>query len=271
MKQKPSSHLTPKLFFAKKSLGQNFLVDPRVKQKIAAACELNRKDVVLEIGPGQGSLTELIAPHVDHVFVIEKDYQLVEQLPQRLNHSNITIIHADVLQHPFESLPDNLKLIGNLPYNIATPIIEKIIHYRRKFSTFYLVLQLEHGQRLAAQPSTKDYGSFTCFVQYYCDIKILFKIKSTAFRPMPKVESCFIRLNFLKQPRYAVKDERILFNLIQKAFQQRRKTIVNSLSRMIEKKKVEKILKELNINLQWRAENLSLEDYVKIVNHLPSL
>jgi len=277
----------------KKELGQNFLVDKHIQQKIIQACELNAEDVVVEIGPGQGVLTQLIAPHVKQLTCVETDRDLIE--PLRMSFPNVPpgrdpaaavtligpsfrtlagarnpveIIHADFLKWNMEDLPDGIKVIGNIPYYISTPIIEKLIENRAKVSMAFLTVQLEFGQRLTSKPGGKDYGSLSCFAQYYADIKMLFKIKNTCFKPVPKVDSCFLRLTMRPRPQEIASDEEFLFKLIQTAFQQRRKNIVNSLKGLVGKEKLEESLKALNINLNARPENLTLSNYINLCNRL---
>lgn len=253
-------------FIPKKSLGQNFLINTNIAERIVDSSHLTSTDIVLEIGPGKGALTHGLAQRCKNVWAVEKDKKLADQLQIDFKDSNVHIVCDDILKYPFESLPNNIKVIGNLPYNIATPIIEKIINYRQKFQTVYITVQLEYGQRLAAKPGTKSYGSFSCFVQYHMEPKILFKIKNSAFQPIPKVQSCFLRLAILNEPKQKADNSDFLFKLIRSCFGQRRKTIRNSLSGMLDKESVPSLLKKLDINPKLRAENLSLEDYVRISN-----
>jgi 16S rRNA (adenine1518-N6/adenine1519-N6)-dimethyltransferase len=246
----------------KKSLGQNFLNDIRIQQKIIQACELKADDVVVEIGPGQGVLSRLIAPQVKKLICVETDRDLIESLRSEL--PTVEIVHADFLKW---DLPSGIKVIGNIPYYISTPIIEKLIEERAKVSTAFLTVQLEFGERLAATPGGKDYGSLSCFAQYYAGIKLLFKIKNTCFKPAPKVDSCFLRLEIRPFADKAV-DEEFLFKLIQTAFQQRRKNIVNALKGLTGKEKLEEALIALSIDLNARPENLSLSNYIKLSNVL---
>ena len=256
-------------FFAKKSLSQNFLVNRHVVERIVESCDLKKNDVVVEIGPGRGAITWLIAQRVKKLIVIEKDERWIkelEEVKQRDQKDNITIIHGDILRYPLEKISENFKVIGNLPYHIATPIVERIIELKSQCHDAYMMLQWEHGQRLMAQPHNKDYGSLTCFVQYYTQPKMLFKIPNTAFSPQPKVQSCFLHLQLLKEPLSKANDEELLFKIIRQAFDQRRKMIQNSLSPLIPQDKLLPLLKECQINSQVRAENLKLEDYVRIAN-----
>ena len=250
----------------KKYLGQNFLVDPNIRQKIVSSCELKPTDIILEIGPGRGALTKMIAPLVKETIAIEKDKDLIDPLKEEFKNTNVTIVHADILKYPFLNLPFHVKAVGNLPYNIATAVIEKLLLHREHFDGCYLTVQLEHANRLTARPHTKDYGSFSCFVQYYAEIKKLFRIKNTAFWPAPKIQSCFIKMIPFKEAPFKTLDERFLFKVIQKAFNQRRKTIRNSLSKLIDKENLLPALKTLHISPQSRAENLSLQDFIDIAD-----
>jgi len=251
----------------KKDLGQNFLTDIRIQQKIIQACDLQSEDVVVEIGPGQGVLTRLIAPMVKKLICVETDRDLIEPLRSSLP-SSAEIVHADFLKWDMGHLPSGIKVIGNIPYYISTPIIEKLIKDRTRISAAFLTVQLEFGQRLTAKAGGKDYGSLSCFAQYYADIKMLFKIKNTCFKPAPKVDSCFLSMLMRPQPEGLASDEEFLFKLIQTAFQQRRKNIVNSLKGLVGKDKLEESLKEFGINPNARPENLTLSNYIKLSNRL---
>jgi 16S rRNA (adenine1518-N6/adenine1519-N6)-dimethyltransferase len=278
----------------KKYLGQNFLTDLRIEQKIIGACDLKPEDVVVEIGPGRGALTRLIAPKVKRLICVEKDRDLIEPLRchfrssfchsrerssyrtlgPHAGHSQelavargnpVEIIHADFLKW---HLPSGVKIIGNIPYYISTPIIEKLIQDRSKILSAFLTVQLEFGQRLVAKPGSKDYGSLSCFAQYYVEVKMLFKIKNTCFKPTPKVDSCFLRFKMRAQPQEKAANEDFLFKLIQTAFQQRRKTIVNSLKRLVGKEQLEESLEDLGIDPSVRPENLTLSNYIGLSNRL---
>lgn len=253
-------------FSPKKSLGQNFLINPNVVERIMASCDLKPTDIVLEIGPGKGALTHPLSSRAKKIIAIEKDDHLAAQLKQTFKDTNVEIIHDDILKYPFDGLPNDVKIIGNLPYNIATPIIEKTLNHRQKFTTFYMTVQLEYGQRIAAKPNNKSYGSLSCFVQYFAEPKILFKIKNSSFQPIPKVQSCFLQLDLLKKPKHKAQDEDCLFRIIRACFSQRRKTVQNTLSTIIHKERTRELLQALDINPKLRAENISLEKYVQISN-----
>ncbi|MDE2027294.1 MAG: ribosomal RNA small subunit methyltransferase A [Candidatus Omnitrophica bacterium] len=245
---------------AKKHLGQNFLIDGRIQQKIIQACDLKADDIIVEIGPGQGALTRLMASDVKRLIAVETDRDLIESLCSNL--PSVEIVHADFLKWDMGHLPDGIKVIGNIPYYISTPIIEKLIENRKRISTAFLTVQLEFAERLAAKPGGKDYGSLTCFVQYYMDVKVLFRIKNTCFRPSPKVDSCCVRLDMKHQLQDV--DEKFLFKLIQTAFQQRRKTIINSLKGMVDKEMLGKALADLGIKSNARPEQLTLSNYIEL-------
>ncbi len=260
-----------KKFSAKKHLGQNFLVDPRVREKIISACDLRPEDIVLEIGPGKGLLTKAIAALVKEVIAVEKDYALIGELKQIFKDTNVRIVEQDILKYPFASLPQGIKIIGNLPYNIATAIIEKVILECPQLNSFYMMVQREHAQRLMAKPHTKEYGSFTCFVRYYAQVEKMFDVKNTAFRPIPKVRSSFIHLNFHTPPKYKTKNEKFLFKMIRQAFLYRRKTLPNTLTHLIEKEYLVSILEKIGIDPRSRPENLSLEDFIKLSEKIAAI
>ena len=263
MKPSDSKSLSPK-----KSLGQNFLVSEHMQDKIIQACELRQDDIVLEIGPGKGALTMKITPMVKQLFAVEKDPRMSDYLSQKEFETSVTILNEDFLKFNFDVLPagQRIKVVGNLPYNVATPIIEKILADRRRFSSFYMTVQLEYGQRLCADINSKDYGSLSCFVQMYSDPTFLFRIKNTAFFPKPKVESCFLKLDILDQPKYDVRDEEALFRIIKMAFSQRRKTVRNALAQIVDKERLLNIFEKVGVDPKLRPENLTLKQYVEIVN-----
>jgi len=260
------SKLESKKFLpAYKSLGQHFLVDRNIIQKIISACQLSKKDFILEIGPGLGALTFALCKETAKVLAVEKDKRFCSKLKEEpLN--NLKIVNEDILKFDFSVLSKKVKIIGNLPYNISSPIIEKLVLNRHQITSIFLMVQLEFGKRIIARPNSKDYSALSCFVQYYTFSKILFKIKRTCFRPIPKVDSCFMQFDLRKSSPAETKSEELLFQIIHAAFGQRRKIILNSLSNLIEKGKLQAVLELLKINPQLRAENLELNDFVRITN-----
>jgi 16S rRNA (adenine1518-N6/adenine1519-N6)-dimethyltransferase len=251
----------------KKNLGQHFLSDPRVQQKIVQACDLKPADTIVEIGPGQGVLTRLMAPLVKKLICVETDRDLIEPLRISMP-ANVDIVHADFLKWDMSNLTGGIKIVGNIPYYISTPIVEKLIVNRDRIAEAFLTVQLEFGQRLVANPPGKEYGSLSCFVQYYADINMLFKIKNTCFKPAPKVDSCFLKLVMKSRKDGGAVNEEFLFKLIQTAFQQRRKNIVNTLKGLVGKEKLEHSLKSLGIDLNARPENLTLSNYIELSKYL---
>ncbi|MBI3314394.1 MAG: ribosomal RNA small subunit methyltransferase A, partial [Candidatus Omnitrophica bacterium] len=263
----------------KAPLGQNFLNDQRILNKIIEAGPFTSGDTVVEIGPGKGPLTRLLAPQVKVLYAVEYDKDLVDHLqlsfPKVSVGNPVHVIHADFLKWNFNSVPAPVKVIGNIPYYISTPIIEHLLKHRAHITEAFLTVQKEFGERLAAKPGSKpacrtgrDYGSLSCFVQYYADVKVLFKIKNACFTPVPKVDSCFVRLVFHPKPAYHPKDEQKMFAVVRTAFTQRRKTIVNALSPLADKGRLSAVLTRLGLSPQARPETLSLQNYVAIADAL---
>jgi 16S rRNA (adenine1518-N6/adenine1519-N6)-dimethyltransferase len=249
-----------------KNLGQNFLTDPNIINKIINACDFQSSDHVVEIGPGLGALTMHIAPLVRTLHAVEKDKNLYSYLCKDNQRLNTLFYNQDILTFDFSLLPSPIKVVGNIPYAISSPIIEKLIENKEKISQAFIMVQLEFGRRLGGNINTKDYSALTCAVQYYADPKILFKIKNSSFSPKPKVESCFIRIDFKKNIYPKTKNEKLFLSIIKKAFQQRRKQIQNALASLTDKTDIKNLLQSLSIDPQTRAENLSVNDFIKISN-----
>jgi len=259
----------------KKSLGQNFLFDKNIQKKIVLASDLNKNDIVLEIGAGLGDLTKQIALVAKKVYALEIDNRLFEALRENLKSQvNCWILKEDILKFDLgkflrsKKIKQKIKVIGNIPYYISSPIIEHLIKYRQEISAVCLTVQKEFGRRVCAGFGSKEYSSFSCFVQYYAQSKITFEIKKGSFRPAPKVDSCFLSLNFRDKPAVCVNDEERFFQLIRAAFNQRRKTLRNSLQDFIVKDKLKTILNSLNIEINTRPEELSLEQFARLSNSL---
>jgi len=256
-------HIKPK-----KSLGQNFLIDKNIQRKICRACDLTDKDVVLEIGAGRGDLTVELALAVKKVYALEIDRRLFPILDKNLSgFANCQVIKADILKFDInkflreDKLKQKIKVIGNIPYYISSPIIEHLIRYRDSISAIFLTVQKEFGRRVRAVPGSKEYGSFSCFARYYFEPEIIFEIKKNSFRPAPKVDSCFLALKKRKKPAVAVKDEERFFKLIRAAFNQRRKTLRNSLKGFIAPGPLEEFFNTRGIDKNVRPEDLSLEQF----------
>ncbi len=258
-------------FQPKKSLGQNFLIDKNIQNKIAESLEIGQDDTVLEIGPGEGAITGLLCRKAAKVFAVEIDRNLCALLTSKFaTVQNLSVINADILKFDLRSLPpgNKLKVIGNIPYYITSPIVEHLLLYRGKIEDIYLTVQKEFAHRMAADPGSKAYGSFSCFVQYYTEPEILFLIKRNSFHPAPKVDSCFMRLKLRQEPAVKVKNEAMLFKIIRIAFQQRRKTMKNGLEELIPERNLEEFFRQYDIDPRIRAEDLSLQDFANLVNLL---
>jgi len=252
-----------------KRLGQNFLIDNNIKNNIIDAVGLNKKEAVLEIGPGLGALTEGLCKCANKVVAIEKDRRLYEYLLKNTACKNLELIQGDILKYDFKhGGSHNLKIVGNLPYYISSPILIYLINNRNAIDEIFITVQKEFAQRLTASPGGKDYGSITCFTQFYTEPSILFTIKKNSFYPVPEVDSCFMKIFFRRQPLYLT-DEGKLFKMIRASFGKRRKTILNSLSSSGMFPSKEHLLQKLEasgISPMRRPEEISLKKFVDLVN-----
>ena len=259
-------------FSFSKSLGQNFLIDGNIVKNIVEKSGITDEDIVLEIGPGFGTLTEELALNAKKVIAIEKDNRLMEVLDYTLqNYDNVKIINEDFLKIDLEKIfieeaeGQKLKVVANLPYYITTPILERIIENKKYFSTVSVMVQEEVARRVVASPNNKDYGSLTLYLEYNCEKEILMKVPRTVFMPSPKVDSAILYLELVHRDLDV--DEDYLFKFIRSGFTKRRKNIMNSLSKgfvNISKEELKEILSSLELSGNLRAENLSLQDYINI-------
>lgn len=259
-------------FKPKKSLGQNFLIDKNIQRKIIRVCGFNRQDIILEIGAGRGELTQLIAKEVKQVYALEIDRRLSEILKDNLrDYVNAEIICQDILKFDLESLfaEQKLKVIGNIPYYITTPIIEHLLRYRDKIDSIFLTVQKELAERITVGCGSKQYSAFSCFLQYYTLPELLFSIKNNCFKPVPKVDSCFLKLKLREKPAVEVENEVLLFTIIRTAFNQRRKILRNSLKEIIPQDNLENFFAAFKISPNIRPEQLKLQDFADLVNALP--
>jgi len=257
----------------KKQLGQNFLFDKNIQKKIVDALELKPTDTVLEIGAGYGQITRLIAGKADSVYAVEVDKRLSEILKEEFKgYPNIKLLCEDILGLDLgKILPKKgakVKVFGNIPYYITTPIITRLFGYRQNLEAIFIMVQKEFARRICAVPGSKDYGAFSCFVQYYGQPKIIFFIKKGAFRPSPKVDSAFIKVNVLRRPPVKLNNEGLFFKVIRASFNQRRKILKNSLQEIIAPRELEVFFSRYHINPNIRPESLSLQDFAKLANLL---
>lgn len=236
-------------------------------------CGLSRRDWVLEIGAGLGALTKKLGSLVAKVIAVEKDKRLCAALSEILSgFDNVKIECGDFLKLDLkqisEDAPNKLKVIGNLPYYITTPVLEKLIINKDRFNDIFVTVQKEVAQRLCAKASSKDYGSISCYVQFHMRPNILFHISRRAFHPQPEVDSVFLKLDILSNPPVQVNDRERLFEIIRAAFNKRRKTILNSLlsckSLRLDKAQLNVLLTRAGIRTNARAEELSLADFARI-------
>lgn len=255
----------------KKSLGQNFLSDKNILNKLISAYGLKTGGHVLEIGSGYGELTKLLGASGVFVIAVEIDTRLCGILEENVrDYPNIKILNRDILgldlDKHFGKLKGKIKVVGNIPYYITTPIIEYLFKYRKKIEAAFITVQKEFAARIVALPGSKGYGSFSCFVQYYSQPCVLFPIKKGSFSPAPKVDSCAIGLAMREVPAVDVEDEKILFKIIRSAFNQRRKTLRNSLKGIIAQDKLEDFFRECRININARPEDISLQNFSYLAN-----
>ncbi len=252
----------------KKHLGQNFLFDPSILHRIVEVAGISHDDTVVEIGPGPGTLTKILAGAAKKVIAIELDYKLYERLKEELKgFKNIELVHGDALKYPYEEL-EPFKVAANIPYYITTPIIFRLIDARKNLKSMTLTIQKEVAQRIAAKPDTKEYGVLSIAVQYYGRPELKFVIPKGAFRPVPKVDSAVIHIGMLEKPRVIVADEKLFFRIVKTAFSQRRKTLSNSLKSI--SKDIKEILISAGIEPIRRAETLSIEEFARLSDNLRS-
>lgn len=254
---------------ARKRFGQNFLHDQGVIQRIIDTIHPVSEDHLLEIGPGQGALTRPLAESGARLDCVELDRDLADFLQKQFKgRDRVSIIQQDILKFDLASLVEGekreLRVIGNLPYNISTPVMFHLLKRHPLIRDMVFMLQLEVVQRLAAKPGDKNYGRLGLMTQYYCDVQHLFNVPSAAFTPKPKVSSAIVRLVPHQQFPVAARDVGCLQLVIRTAFNQRRKTLKNSLKAIISEER----LRSLPLEMGQRPENLCLEDYVVISDAL---
>ena len=250
----------------KKHLGQNFLYDSSILNRIIQAAELSAEDTIVEIGPGPGRLTKMLAEKAKRLIAIELDPELYERLKgDFIAYRNVEIIHKDALKFPFETIGE-FKVVANIPYYITTPIIFRLLEARGYLRSMTLTTQKEVAERIAAEPGGKDYGVLTIMIQYFAQPELKFIIPKEAFRPIPKVDSAVVHMKILERPRVMVRDEKMFFKLVRTAFSQRRKTLSNSLKGLGED--IREVMISAGIDPQRRPETLSLEEFATLSDAL---
>lgn len=266
---------------ANKSLGQNFLINNEVVSTIIESANISNKDLVIEIGPGLGTLTSRLLEKAGKVICVELDDRMISILEDRFKlYNNFELIHNDVLKVDLNKIiEENLensnlktaKIVANLPYYITTPIIMKLLEEKLNIETITVMIQKEVADRLVALPGTKNAGAITYSVYYYADASKIIDVERNSFIPEPNVTSTVIQLKIRKESLLQVENEELMFKIIKQAFMQRRKTLVNALSNLAifnNKEEIIQLLKELNINEKVRGEALTIEQYAQITNRI---
>ena len=262
---------------ANKSLGQNFLISPEVVEKIIESSELSKEDLVIEIGPGLGTLTKYLLDKSGKVICIELDTRMVKILNNRFTtKENFEIINDDVLKVDLNKIIKenkrnqeikNVKIVANLPYYITTPIIMRLLEEKLDIQSITVMIQKEVADRLIEIPGGKNTGAITHTVYYYCQSEKIMEVPNNSFIPEPEVTSEVIKMNLRKVPAVKIENPKVMFMIIKSAFMQRRKTLLNALTNtkvFISKKEGTEILKKLNLNENVRAEELSIQDFANI-------
>ncbi len=263
-------------FQFQKRYGQNFLIDDHVIRKILRAAEITREDIVVEIGPGIGTLTQYLAEAAGKVYAVEIDDKLLPILADTLSsYDNVEVIHQDILKCDLRQLVGEgktCKIVANLPYYITTPIIMGLLEGHVPAESITVMVQKEVAERMAAEPGSKTYGALSLAVQYYAETYLAANVPLNCFMPRPAVGSAVIRLTRREQPPVEVKDDRWMFRLIRASFNERRKTLVNGLrnepSLGISKEEAEAALTKMGLPLTVRGETLSLAQFGELADLL---
>lgn len=268
-------------FTFKKSLGQNFLTDLNILEKIVLTAELSDKSQIIEVGPGIGSLTEFLAQSNGEVVSFEIDQRLIPILEETLaRYDNVTVVNEDILETNLEKIiyelfgkPTDLTVVANLPYYITTPIMLKFIEINLPINKMVMMMQKEVAERITARPGTKAYGSLSIVVQYYMQASIAFVVPKTAFVPQPNVDSAILKLERRDTPLVSVENEELFFKVVKAAFKLRRKTLWNNLIQEFGKDeeikfKLQSALDKSNIDSKKRGEALTIQEFANLSNAL---
>lgn len=252
-----------------KKLGQNFLIDDSVLEDILDSSNVSNKDLIIEIGPGVGTLTRELLKRAEVVYAVELDLNLIPILQEELkDFSNFKLIHGDALKVDFNEIigdRDNVKFVANLPYYVTTPIISRILNENYNFKSLTIMIQKEVGERIASDPGCKEYGALSILVQYYCNVHIVRRVSPSSFIPSPKVDSIVINMEKLNEPRVKVKDKNLFFKIVRFSFNMRRKTLWNALKSLkMSKTDMELAFEKSNIDPKRRGETLSIKEFGKL-------
>lgn len=256
-----------------KSLGQNFLIDHSVLTDIVNGADVNEEDLVIEIGPGVGTLTAQILKRAKRVVAIELDNDLIPILMGELgDNQKFQLLHNDALKVDFNEIigeEKSVKLVANLPYYVTTPIIAKLLKENYKFKSLTIMIQKEVAERINAEPDCKEYGALSLMVQYYCNTSIVRNVSASCFMPRPKVDSIVIRLDRLDEPKVKVENEKLFFDIIRNSFNMRRKTLWNSTKSLgLPKEELEAAYERAGIDPKRRGETLSIQEFGKLSDEI---
>lgn len=258
-----------------KSLGQNFLIDDNIVDKIVAGAGIGPSDKIIEVGPGIGTLTREMASRAGALMAVEIDKNLIPILTDTLgDYENVKIVNEDIIKADIRGLIDEnldggpIKLVANLPYYITTPIIMRFLEEDINVTDIVVMVQKEVAERMNAQPGGKDFGALSVAVQFYCDTEIVAKVPRHLFVPQPNVDSIVIALRVRPERKYRVDNEDLFFKVVKAAFGQRRKTLLNSIASMgnLTKDMVKEALEEAGIDPKRRGETLSLDEFANLSN-----
>ncbi|MFZ5646192.1 MAG: 16S rRNA (adenine(1518)-N(6)/adenine(1519)-N(6))-dimethyltransferase RsmA [Bacillota bacterium] len=266
-------------FRCRKSMGQNFLVDANIVNKIVSSASLDKDDVVVEIGPGLGVITRAAATMAKKVISVELDRNLLPILEETLQGTgNVSIVPGDAMEVDLDDIvkthaghSGRYKLIANLPYYITTPLIMRLLRSGFNISSLVIMMQLEVAERIAALPGGKDYGALTVAVQYYTEVRYLFRVPNTVFIPRPDVDSAVVRLDKRSRPAVETPDEDLFFKTVRGSFGQRRKTLLNALGSAfphIARDGLKALLEKAGIDPSRRGETLDIEEFAAVTREL---
>ena len=266
---------------ANKSLGQNFLISNEVVEKIINASDIKENDMVIEIGPGLGTLTKFLLQKAKKVLCVELDKKMIKILNDRFSdYNNFELINEDILKVNLKKIIEdnkkteqiaNVKIVANLPYYITTPIIMKLLEEKLDIESITVMIQKEVADRLIEIPGGKNTGAITYTIYYYCESEKIMEVPNNSFIPEPDVTSEVIKMKLRNKPAVEIENPKVMFMIIKSAFMQRRKTLLNALTNtqvFASKQEGLKILKKLNLDENVRAENLSIQDYANIAKEI---
>jgi len=264
----------------KRPLGQHFLFDPRILKKIVDCAGIMPADTVVEIGPGKGIMTRILAERAKKVIALELDRKLTAELKVVFTgESNVEIIEADAMEFPYETINGTFKVVANIPYYATTPILFRLLEFKEKITSMTLLLQKEVARRIIAPPGGKDYGVLSITTQLYTKPKLKFLVSHGSFTPPPKVDSAVVHFEVSPTPLYKIEDETLFLKVVRTAFSHRRKTIMNSLKSLAEMEvnlqpsafslsQIKEAVHEANIDPKSRPEVLSIKDFARLSGEL---